>query len=386
MSRSAPSGRRDPVPGETAAPLTRALVDLGRRSGLSAVGVTRARAFADTRRDLVERKRRGLAAGMQFTYRNPDRSTDPARILPGARALVVGAWDYAGPPEPEAARPERPDSAPPPPPGAPPRGGVARYARRDHYASLRSALSVMAGHLRSLGWRATVLCDDNALVDRATAHRAGLGWYGKNSLFFLDGRGSWFVLGSVVTDAPLRPTATSGPPPHGKGCGSCSRCSTSCPTGALAEPGVVDGRRCLAWLLQAPGSFPEEHRRALGPRLYGCDECQRVCPVNRVVGRRRAAASVEPDAGEEGVDLLELLAASDDALMAAHGRWYIPQRDPRYLRRNALVVLGNVGDGRDAATEAALRRWLGVDDPMLVEHARWAARQLGRDDLLEGTR
>ena len=88
---------------------------------------------------------------------------------------------------------------------------MARYARRDHYTSLRRALAPIAAHLQARGWRATVVCDDNALVDRAAAHRAGLGWFGKNSLLLLPGRGSWFVLGSVVTDAPLRPTAPGAP-------------------------------------------------------------------------------------------------------------------------------------------------------------------------------
>jgi epoxyqueuosine reductase len=226
-----------------------------------------------------------------------------------------------------------------------------------------------------------VVCDDNALVDRAAAHRAGLGWYGKNSLFFLDGLGSWFVLGSVVTDAPLRPSSAD-PQPHGSGCGTCARCRAACPTGALSEPGVVDARRCLAWLVQAPGSFPEEFRSALGDRLYGCDECQQVCPVNRLADRGHQPGRPEPD-GTAHVDVLTLLASSDDDLMAAHGRWYIAHRDPRYLRRNALVVLGNTGDGRDPSTEATLLHWLGVDDPMLAEHARWAARALGRADLVD---
>jgi epoxyqueuosine reductase len=368
------------------ASLTAALVELGRRSGLAAVGMTGVEVFEDTRRVLVERRERGLAAGMQFTYRNPERSTDPARILPGARALVVGAWDYRGEdPGPRRAPPgPRPGASPASgPPG--PQGRVARYARHDHYARLRDALGAVARYLQALGWRATVVCDDNALVDRAAAHRAGIGWYGKNSLFFVDGLGSWFILGSVVTDAPLRSSAAGDPLPHGSGCGTCTRCRAACPTGALSEPGVVDARRCLAWLVQAPGSFPEEYRSALGDRLYGCDECQQVCPVNRLADRTHPPSPTTPD-GTAPVDLLRLLAASDDDLMAAYGRWYIAHRDPRYLRRNALVVLGNVGDGRDPSTEATLQHWLEADDPMLAEHARWAARILGRSDLVEQAR
>ena len=146
-------------------------------------------------------------------------------------------------------------------------------------------------------------------------------------------------------------------------------------------PGVLDARRCLAWLVQAPGSFPQEHRRALGDRIYGCDECQQVCPDQP--RRRPKGPSTSPGSGSESrVDLLEVLEHSDVDLMAAHGRWYIAGRDPRYLRRNALVALGNVGDGTDPATVRALRHWLSVDDEMLVEHAQWAARQLGREDLV----
>jgi len=362
-----------PAFGRTPGPaLVEELIAVGSTHGLSAVGVTGTAAFEDTRADLLDRRSRGLHAGMQFTYRNPDRSTDPARLLPGARSLVVGAWSY---------RRDEPDPAPALPTGGP-AGRVARYARRDHYASLRSALSAVADRLRAEGWRAAVVCDDNGLVDRAAAHRAGLGWFGKNTLLLLPGLGSWFVLGSVVTDAPLDAPEDQAPPgAHASGCGRCTRCLDACPTGALVAPGVLDAGRCLAWLVQAPGSFPEALRQALGDRIYGCDECQEVCPVNRTVDRRIPADPPEDDA-QATVDLLGVLAAPDAELLAAHGRWYIAGRDPRYLRRNALVALGNVGDGADPATVGALRRYLGGDDPLLAEHAAWAARQLGRSDLV----
>src|SRR5207237_9752457 len=156
-------------------------------------------------------------------------------------------------------------------------GVVARDARSDHYGALRAASGVLADELRAEGWKARVLCDDNALVDREAAFRAGLGWYGKNTNLLLPGRGSWFVLGSVVTDAPLEASAT----PVADGCGSCQRCLPACPTGALVAPGVLDARRCLAHLVQAPGSFPVELRAALGDRLYGCDDCQDACPEDQ---------------------------------------------------------------------------------------------------------
>ena len=334
--------------------LQRDVLQAGRRAGLAAVGVAPVEVFASTRRILEERKEQGRHGGMQFTYRNPERSTDPGRILPGAAALVVGALNYARSPAPG-------------PTAGRPTARVARYATSDVYSTLRAALGAMARVLVDHGHRAVVVADDNALVDREAARRAGLGYYGKNSNLLLEDSGSWFVLGSVVTDAALPPAAEQAP----DGCGACRRCLDGCPTGAIIAPGVVDARRCLAWLLQAGGDFPAEFREALGDRLYGCDDCQEVCPPNR---RMPEAA----DPGEQAsVDVLELLAAGDEELMERHGRWYIPARDPRYLRRNALVVLGNTADGDDAEVLETLRRYAANPDPMLARHATWAARRLG---------
>ena len=334
--------------------LRRQVLEAGREAGLAAVGIAAVEVFESTRRILGERKAQGHHGGMQFTYRNPERSTDPGRILPGAAALVVGALDYARAP---AAKPAT----------ARPAARVARYASSDLYGELRSALGAVAGVLTTHGHRAVVVADDNALVDREAARRAGLGYYGKNSNLLLEDSGSWFVLGSVVTDAELPPSVERVP----DGCGPCRRCLDGCPTGAIVAAGVVDARRCLAWLLQATGDFPVEFREALGDRLYGCDDCQEVCPPNR----RMPEA---PDAGEgASVDVLDLLAAGDEELMARHGRWYIPAREPRYLRRNALVVLGNTADGSDPEVVGALRRYQRHPDAMLARHAAWAARHLG---------
>jgi epoxyqueuosine reductase len=368
---------------------------IGERAGLAAMGIAGPDEFSETRKNLVDRKAAGLHGGMQFTYRNPDRSTDPHRILPGARALVVGAWGYRrADPEGRAGPDHRDDPEDRNDPGGRgtagsrrgelhgserPVGRVARYSWQDHYASLRAALGQLADRLRADGWAARVVCDDNALVDRAAAHRAGLGWYGKNSLLLLNGLGSWYVLGTVVTDAPLPPSVEV-PGEHGQGCGSCTRCMSACPTGAIVAPGVVDARRCLAWLVQAPGSFPMAWRSALGDRIYGCDECQQVCPINRLADRRFPPGPAD-DGAEPAVDLLAMLAASDDDLLERHGRWYIAQRDPRFLRRNALVALGNTGDGDAPGVDAALRRALADPDSMIREHASWAAEQLGRSDL-----
>jgi epoxyqueuosine reductase len=338
------------------------LIGIGIESGLDAVGVAPASRFEGTRRVLEERKALGLHGGMHFTYGDPERSTDPGRALPGAAAILVGAMSYRR-------------GAPGTPPSRP-AGQVARYSWGDPYSSLRAALGPIARRLEEEGFRARVLVDDNAMVDKEAARRAGLGWYGKNTLMLLPGKGSWFVLGSVLTDAPL-PSGGSAVP---DGCGGCARCISACPTGALVEPGVLDARRCLAWALEAPGDFPLELRKALGGRIYGCDDCQEVCPPNKLADRREPPPA--PAAGDEPwVDLVEMLSLDDKQLLSRFERWYVPRRQARYLRRNALVALGNVGDGSDPQVESALRSALAHPDPLVRSHAVWAAESVGRPEL-----
>jgi epoxyqueuosine reductase len=338
---------------------------LGAELGLDALGVCAAEVFEGTRRDLHERKAAGLSADMAFTYRNPDRSTDPTRILPGARSIVVAARSYLrdGPP--------RPDDRP--------HGAVARYVWEDHYGELRTALGAIGALLAEHGHRSRVVVDDNALVDREAAHRAGIGWYGKNANLLLPRKGSWFVLGSLITDAVL---PADDPLPDG--CGPCERCLTSCPTDAIVAPGVIDARRCLAWLVQARGIFPAEHRVALGDRIYGCDDCQEVCPPNRVQARRPVAVTVA--ARRPWAPLLEMLEADDETLLDRYGLWYIAERDPDHLRRNALIALANTADAADAAVHDAVRRHVAHERPMLVAHAVWAAHRLGYVDLVDAVR
>ena len=188
------------------------------------------------------------------------------------------------------------------------------------------------------------------------------------------------MLGTVVTTAPLAPSA-----PVSEGCGPCRRCLDGCPTGAIVAPGVVDARRCLAWLVQADGDFPLEFREALGDRIYGCDDCQEVCPPNRQAISTDAASSdaangevvADLDPNETWVDLVELLGLDDAELIDRYGRWYIPRRDARYVRRNALVALGNSGRGSDPEVADTVTRYLRDPDPMLARHAAWAARRLG---------
>jgi epoxyqueuosine reductase len=336
------------------------LVGLASDHGISHVGVCDAEIMQRARAELIRRKGVGLHDGLQFTYKNPERSTDPRRAVEGARSVLVGARSYY-------------TDQPAAPPGA--QGRVARYAWTDHYAPLRVGLREVARRLRRDGWRAVAFADDNSIVDREVAYRAGVGWYGKNANILLPGAGSWFVLGCVVTTAPLPPTAA----PLPDGCGSCRRCLDACPTGAIIAPGVIDAGRCLAWIIQKPGVMDRQWRAAIGDRIYGCDDCQTVCPPTvRFASRHEApAAGIEP-----WVSLIEILDADDAEVLRRWGRWYVADREPRWVRRNALVALGNVGIAADPDVRRCLSAYIAHPDAILRVHAVWAARRIGLDVLL----
>jgi len=336
--------------------------------GIDRLGIAEATILRRTRGDLFARRDAGLHAGMEFTYRNPVRSTDPARTLPGVRSIIVGARSYV-----PTAEPERPEGIV---------ASVGRYSWTDHYAELRAGLALVAEALRNAGERAVVLSDDNAIVDREVAHQAGLGWYGKNANVLIHGAGSFFVLGCVLTTALYEPSTPS-PAGFAEGCGSCRRCIDACPTGAIVSDGVIDANRCLAWVLQRPGPVPVELRAAIGDRIYGCDDCQTVCPPTVRLGHRQRHAAADLEAW---VDVMELLASSDDELLARHGRWYIAGREPRWLRRNALIVLGNTAPATDTAVAAILAKYSRGADPILAETARWARQQLAREHAPGGRR
>jgi epoxyqueuosine reductase len=333
--------------------------------GVSHTGVAPAGVLVRAREAIEQRLADGYDDGMQFTFKNPERSTDPQRAVKGAGSVFVAARPYLLPDG------ERPAGV---------QGRIARYAWVDHYAPLRQALWAVADRLRADGHKAVPFADDNSIVDREVAHLAGIGWYGKNANLLLPGAGSWFVLGCVVTTATLPVNEQ----PVADGCGTCRRCLDACPTGAIVAPGVIDGARCLAWVLQKPGIVPVELRAAIGDRLYGCDECQDVCPPTVRMGGRFPAPRPDPAtdaAPQPWLAVLPLLSGTDAEVLTAWGRWYLAERDPRWARRNALIVLGNTADPTHPVdgerVRSILADYLAHRDPVLRVHAEWAAQQLG---------
>lgn len=325
--------------------------------GITHIGVASAEVLADTRRELFERKAAGLNDTMEFTYRNPERSTDPRRAVDGANSVIVAARPYLTDVDPVE-------------PSSRPHARVGRYAWENHYAPLRAGLRVVARQLKAGGHRAVVFADDNSIVDRAIAHRAGIGWFGKNANLLLPGAGSYFVLGSLITTAEY-PANTS---PANDGCGSCAQCLDDCPTGAIVAPGVIDAGKCLSWVMQKPGSIPLEYRIAMHDRIYGCDDCQDGCPISVRLGKRNTVA-LDPGV-QAWVDALELLDATDDWIAERYGHWYIAGREMRWLRRNALVVIGNIAAPTDAESRSMVERYREDADPILAEHANWALDRL----------
>ena len=319
---------------------------LGEELDLDAVGVARAEAYAETERIIGERRARGLFAEMKFTMAQPEVSCHPETLLPGARTVISAALCYW--------RPEAPLG--------PGQGRLARYTWDDTYAELRARLAVLG---ERLGGTYRVLVDANQHVDREAAARSGVGFYGKNTLLITRRHGSWVVLGTLVTDVELTPT-----PPLDLDCGDCRLCIDACPTGALDEPGTLDSTRCLSYWTQAPHAVPEPYRAELGAQVYGCDICQDVCPWNRGVEKRRG--DLEPT-GAGHVDLRAWLESDGATLIGEYDRLFVPRNDPRWLRRNALIALGNVGEASD---EPLLERFASGNDELLAEHAAWALAQV----------
>jgi epoxyqueuosine reductase len=324
------------------------LMELAADLGIDAVGAIPVAPYDDTERHISDRRSRGLFADMRFTMARPEVSCHPETLLDGAKTVVAAALCYY--------REGSPSSAD--------EGRLPRYTWCDEYAELRARLDALG---RRLGGSYRVLVDENAHVDRAAAVRAGVAFYGKNTMAITRRHGSWVVLGVLVTDIEIDTT-----PALELDCGECTLCIDACPTGALDEPGTLDATRCLSYWTQAPTAVPEEYRAELGEMVYGCDVCQDVCPWNRGIEKRRRGHD-SADGADGRVSLADWLTRDGDELVAELDRLYVPRNDARWLRRNALIAAGNVGT---PALEPVVRRYEGDSDPILSETAKWALARI----------
>jgi len=315
---------QDPAPRE----LRERIVEKARALGFDAVGIAR----ADEPLELDFRRYEAFVdAGMHGTMqwlasdREARRRLDGEAILPGARSVICLARRYARGPEAEAG-------------DAPFASLVARYARgQDYHNHLRKKLRLLAKFLRTLapGARARPLCDEEPLLERAWASRAGLGFVGKNGLVIVPGQGSYLLLGEVVTTLEL-PADT----PMAERCGSCRACLDACPTEAFVAPFVLDARRCVSYLTIESRELPTPELEArLGTQLFGCDDCQSVCPFNRT--RPAGPSATRPFAPLDrwsSTELRALLELDEAGFVALTQGSPLHRAGRTGLARNALLV------------------------------------------------
>jgi len=318
----------------------------------------------------------GMHGEMRYLAENAEarRRVDTGHILEGARSVVCLARRYPG----RAATGQGARGSDPEDDGRDTARLVARYARgRDYHNFLRKKVRKLAAFIRGLPGpddaptRARPLCDDAPVLERAWAARAGLGFIGKNGLLIVPGQGSFLLLGEVVTTLSLPPDA----PIEGR-CGSCTACLDACPTSAFPQPFVLDARRCVAYLtIEHKGSIPEALRAGVGEHLFGCDDCQTVCPFNasqRPVEPSRMTP-FQASGPLSATSLLSLLSGVGPAAEAVSSG-PLKRAGADGIARNAAIVLGN---RRDSRALPELRRAAEVHPSEVVREAsNWAVEQM----------
>ena len=301
---------------------------------------------------------RGYHRSMAYMEKYRDARNDPARLLPGCRSVVMLALNYGPGTGGEAGGAER--------------GQVARYARgRDYHKVLGKKLKQLAAWLQEAGGNPVrSFVDTGPVLERAWAERAGLGWIGKNANLIRRDLGSWILLGELLSAAEIEPD----PAPHEDFCGLCTACIADCPTGAIVAPGVVDSGLCIAyWNIEHRGSIPEPMREAMGDRIFGCDDCQSVCPWTRKFGEVPRSDLLSARRDLAFLDPVEILAMDREQFLARFAGTPLMRARLDGMKRNACIVLGNSGN-KDAIP--ALTQASSDADPMIREHAVWALRRL----------
>lgn len=329
--------------------------------GFDRCGIAEAGLAPDAAR-LTEWLAAGREAGLAYMRKEPERRADARLGVPGCRSVVVVTLNHFTPDVVTQNRPRRAELP----------AAVARYARgRDYHrvaAVMLRKLKVSMHELSGPGHVHRWYVDDGPVMERSWAVAAGVGFAGKNACTIDPQRGSWFLLGVVLSTMALRPD-----PPVRESCGTCSACIPACPTGAIVAPGVVDARRCISyWTIEHKGSVPEPMRAAIGTRVFGCDDCQAVCPWNRFA-QPTSIDDLRPREMFVDADLAVLASLSradfDDKLAGS------PVRRAGYagLLRNVAIALGNSGDPR---ARPHLERLAAHDEELVREHAAWGLARL----------
>ena len=303
----------------------------------------------------------GFHGDLAYMTRSREMRAEPARLRRGTVTVISARMDCTPPAAP--AQEVLADGA---------RAYIARYALgRDYHKLMRARLKRLAERMRRelgpFGYR--VVADSAPVLEKALARNAGLGWIGKNTLVLHRRAGSFFLLGEIYCDLPL-PADAPAPRNH---CGSCQACLDVCPTRAIVAPYRLDARRCISYLtIENRGAIPVDLRRAIGNRIFGCDDCQLVCPWNRY-SRTTAEPDFAPRHGLDGAKLVDLFGWSETEWAQRTEGMALRRATYAGWLRNVAVALGNAP--RSPEVMAALHARRDHPEPMVREHVRWALEQ-----------
>jgi epoxyqueuosine reductase len=308
--------------------------------------------------------RRGAHGEMSYMQRGEEKRCDPEKILPRAKSIVVFALNYF---QGNSAHPPTHSSGPASSAAA--TGKIARYAWGDDYHEvIANKLHKIDEFFRSFGGEQKCYVDTGPVLERDHAARAGIGWHGKSTMLIDQRLGTWFFLAETLTTLDLPPDE-----PIPNRCGTCERCITACPTGAITGPHQLDARRCISYLtIELKGAIPLELRPLIGDRIFGCDDCLDACPWNRFAQESRENA-FSVLRSTTGMSLREYLELNDDQFRRLFKNSPIKRIKRRGFLRNVCVALGNVGDPSDLP---ALERAAADPEPLIAEHAAWAIQQI----------
>ncbi|MEO7148980.1 MAG: tRNA epoxyqueuosine(34) reductase QueG [Rhodanobacteraceae bacterium] len=306
----------------------------------------------------------GRHGAMEYMQRHGVRRARPRELEPGTLRVISARMDYF-PADVRESWSVLDD---------PQRGYVARYALgRDYHKLMRTRLQKLADRIESdigpFGYRA--FADSAPVLEKALARDAGLGWIGKHTLLLDRDAGSWFFLGELYTDLPLPIDASSS-----EHCGTCTRCIDICPTRAITGPKQLDARRCIAYLtIELKDSIPEELRPLIGNRVFGCDDCQLVCPWNKFAQPTNEEAFA-PRHGLDGAKLVELFAWSEQEFLSKIEGMAIRRAGYQGWLRNVAVALGNAPHSQEVVD--ALNARAGDPSALVREHVAWALKEQSR--------